>query len=114
MTTRDDLVKEHRTFNKWYAGKYADQDGKFLHMPSWLKNDMRNAWLASAHESQSRITSLERQLAEETERCARVADGVANEASAQLPNLSYGEHYGMECRECAAREIAAAIRGVAK
>lgn len=45
--------------------------------------------------------------------CAKIADGVMNDADAKAADLSYGELYGMNCRSDAAKEIAAAIRTLA-
>jgi hypothetical protein len=38
---------ERREFNRWFANSYADADGKFTHIPKWLKADMWEAWQAA-------------------------------------------------------------------
>jgi len=37
--------KPRRQFNRWFQ-QYADSDGKFTHMPRWLKADLWEAWQA--------------------------------------------------------------------
>lgn len=64
-------------------------------------------WQSRADNNESRITDLERQLAEEMERCARVAEATTVSSSGH-PQIDAPTPYDMR------RAIAAAIRGGAK
>lgn len=38
--------RQRRDFNRWYWLTFMDHDGKFTHMPIWLKSDLWLAWQA--------------------------------------------------------------------
>lgn len=40
-------MKERREFNRWFAHTFQCADGKFNHMPTWLKADLWLAWQAA-------------------------------------------------------------------
>jgi hypothetical protein len=140
MTTRDDLVSELRkievrlmTSNEtkadaWDIGLAIEHlnanasaiEAKDAEIAEWrqaasVEAALRREFLARAEAAESRISDLERQLAEEREQCAAKADAGQihmRELSRSLPN---GE--AKQCAQIcakAASEIAAAIRGGAK
>jgi hypothetical protein len=115
MTTRDDLVSRllfaaentegclysQRKMLKEAASALEAKDAEIARLTATNTELVRQvAYLGD------RISDLERQLAEETERCARVADGVAERAEE-----SGSQWIG---HRTIPKAIAAAIRGGAK
>jgi len=37
-------MTERRRFNAWFYGTFQDADGRFDHLPRWLKADLWLAW----------------------------------------------------------------------
>lgn len=74
-----DIVESHKRFNAWFASNYCDADGKFAHLPSWLKADLRNAWDAAQSESAAEIERHRREnkqyLALLEQQAIQIADG---------------------------------------
>jgi hypothetical protein len=74
-------------------------------------DDKRCYWQSRADTAESRISDLERQLAEETERCARVAEDHESTADDRSFDGNIQWHEG---NDNACHRIAAAIRGGVK
>jgi hypothetical protein len=122
MTPRDDLVSrlrdahansQQRIFGSNIFEEAASAlEGKNAEIAEWrqaasVEAGLRREFLARAEAAESRIAILERQLAEETERCARVAEATTVSSSGH-PQIDAPTPYDMR------RAIAAAIRGGAK
>lgn len=88
MTTRDDLVDKATAWDA-ISAKNAElrsaleardaENARLTKLIDSYEQDVLGL-MKERGEAQSRITSLERQLAEETERCARVTDSIAENA----------------------------------
>lgn len=76
-------MTDTREFNKWFSETFADADGRFAHMPRWLKADLRKAWNEASKRSAAEIERLTRELAE-AKRASEYANDCFNEASAKL------------------------------
>lgn len=58
------IVERRKTFNKWFVDNHADPDGKFTHMPKWLKADLRKAWDAATAEAATIISELQGRISD--------------------------------------------------